>query len=99
MSNKSNLQPLADRVIVEPETAEQTTKSGIVLPDTAQEKPQSGKVVAVGQGRTSDEGKTIPMSVKEGDTVIYAKYGGTEIKIEGNEFLIIKENDILAIKK
>ena len=59
----------------------------------------SGKIVAVGQGRTSDEGKTIPMSVKEGDTVIYAKYGGTEIKIEGNEFLIIKENDILAIKK
>ena len=99
MSNKSNLKPLGDRVIVEPESAEQTTKSGIVLPDTAQEKPQSGKVVAVGDGRTSDEGKNIPMTVKEGDTIIYAKYGGTEIKIEGSEFLIIKENDILAIKK
>jgi len=98
MSNKSNLQPLGDRVIIEPETAEQTTKSGIVLPDTAQEKPQSGRVIAVGAGRTSDEGKTIPMTVKEGDVVIYAKYGGTEIKVEGSEFLIIKENDILAIK-
>jgi chaperonin GroES len=98
MSNKANLKPIGDRVIVEPETAEQTTKSGIVLPDTAQEKPQSGVVIAVGSGRTSDEGKTLPMTVKEGDTVIYAKYGGTEIKIEGNEFLIIKENDILAIK-
>ena len=98
MSNKSNLKPLGNRVIVEPETAEQTTKSGIVLPDTAQEKPQSGVVIAVGEGRTSDEGKTIPISVKEGDTIIYAKYGGTEIKIEGNEFLIIKDDDILAIK-
>ena len=95
----SPYKPLADRVIVQPESAEQTTKSGIVLPDTAQEKPQSGRVIAVGSGRVSDEGNTVPMTVKEGDVVIYAKYGGTEIKVEGEEFLIIKENDILAIKQ
>lgn len=90
--------PLGDRVIVQPDTAEQTTKSGIFIPDTAQEKPQSGKVVSVGPGRTTDDGKSIPVSVKEGDTVIYAKYGGTELKLGNQEFLIIKENDILAVK-
>ena len=98
MSKKLNFKPLGDRVIVEPETAEQTTKSGIVLPDTAQEKPQTGKVVSVGPGRVTDEGKELPMKVKEGDVVIYAKYGGTELKIEGAEFLIVKESDILAVK-
>ncbi len=99
MSKNVKLQPLADRVILEPQVGEKTTKSGIVLPDTAKEKPQSGVVIAVGPGKTSEEGKTIPLSVKVGDRVIYAKYGGTEIKVDGNEYLIVKENDILAIEK
>ena len=89
--------PLGDRVIVQPETAETTTKSGIVIPDSAQEKPQTAKVIKVGAGRVTDDGKTIPMSVKEGDVVIFAKYGGTEIKLEGTEYLIVKESDILAV--
>lgn len=93
---KLKYQPLGDRVIVEPEAAEQTTKSGIVLPDTAQEKPQRGKVLAVGTGRVTDDGKKLPMNVQEGDIVIYAKYGGTELKHEGIEYLIVKESDILA---
>jgi len=96
--SKPNYKPLGDRVIVEPESAEQTTASGIVLPDTAQEKPQSGKVVSVGPGKTSEEGKVIPLTVKEGDVVIYAKYGGTELKVDGSEFLIVRESDILAVK-
>ena len=96
--SKLKYQPLGDRVIVESESAEQTTKSGIVLPDTAQEKPQTGKVIAVGTGRVTEEGKEIPLKVKEGDVVIYAKYGGTEIKVDGDEYLIVKESDILAIK-
>jgi chaperonin GroES len=91
-----NYAPMEDRVIVEPQTAEQKTKSGIVLPDTAQEKPQTGKVIKVGPGKMTDEGKLIPMDVKEGDIVIYAKYGGTEIKVEGQEYLIIRKTDILA---
>jgi chaperonin GroES len=91
--------PLGDRVIVEQESAEQTTKSGIVLPDMAQEKPQKGKVIKVGPGRISDEGKLIPMSVKEGDVVIYAKYGGTEIKIDKKEYVLLKESDILAVQE
>jgi chaperonin GroES len=94
----TQLKPLGDRVIIEPESAETTTKSGIVLPDAAQEKPQSGRVLSVGAGRVTDEGKTIPLNVKEGDIVIYAKYGGTEIKLEGKDYLIVRENDILAIK-
>jgi chaperonin GroES len=94
----TNYKPLGDRVIVEPQSAEQTTKSGIVLPDTAQEKPQSGKVLTVGPGRTTDEGKTVPMTVKAGDVVIYSKYGGTELKLDGSDYLIIKENDILAVQ-
>jgi chaperonin GroES len=96
--SKPKYKPLADRVIVEPTSAEQTTKSGIVLPDSAQEKPQSGTVVEVGAGRVTDEGKTVPMTVKAGDTVIYSKYGGTEIKVDGVEYLIVKESDILAIQ-
>jgi len=94
-----NYQPLGDRVIVEPQSPEQTTKSGIVLPDTAQEKPQSGVVLAVGPGKTTDEGKVVPTTVKIGDVVIYAKYGGTELKVEGKEYLIVRESDILAIRK
>lgn len=94
-----NYRPLGDRVIVEPQSAEQTTKSGIVLPDTAQEKPQSGVVVAVGPGRVTDDGKQIPVNVKAGDVVIYGKYGGTELKVEGTSYLIVRESDILAVKQ
>jgi len=94
--SKLKYKPLGDRVIVQPEEAEQKTKSGIVLPDTAQEKPQRGKVLAVGQSRKTDEGRTNPVDIIEGDIVIYAKYGGTELKFEGSEYLIVKESDILA---
>ena len=88
--------PLADRVVVKPIEREETTRSGIVLPDTAKEKPQEGKVVAVGPGRTTDEGKKVPMDVKVGDEVIYSKFGGTEYKEEDEEYLILRESDILA---
>jgi len=91
-----NLQPLADRLVIRPIEREEVTKGGIVLPDTAKEKPQEGKVLAVGPGRLSDDGKRIAMDVKAGDTVIYAKYGGTEIKVEGEELVILRESDILA---
>ncbi len=92
------LQPLADRLVVRPIEREEVTKGGIVLPDTAKEKPQEGKVLAVGPGRLSDDGKRIAMDVKVGDRVIYAKYGGTEIKIEDEELVILRESDILAKK-
>ncbi len=92
-----NIKPLADRVVLKVLEAEEKTASGIVLPDTAKEKPQQGKIVAVGPGRVADDGKTIPMSVKEGDTVLFAKYAGTEVKYKGEEYLIMKESDILAI--
>ncbi len=92
------LQPLADRLVVRPTEREEVTKGGIVLPDTAKEKPQEGKVLAVGPGRLSDDGKRIAMDIKVGDTVIYAKYGGTEIKIEDEELVILRESDILARK-
>ncbi len=92
------LQPLADRVVVRPIEREEVTKGGIVLPDTAKEKPQEGKVVAVGNGRLSEDGKRIPIDVKVGDIVIYAKYGGTEIKVEDEELVILREGDILAKK-
>jgi chaperonin GroES len=87
-----NIQPLADRVLVEPASAETTTASGLYIPDTAKEKPQKGTVVAVGKG-VKDE----PMTVKEGDTVLYGKYSGTEIKIDGKDYLIMRESDIYAI--
>ncbi|MDA1354053.1 MAG: co-chaperone GroES [bacterium] len=90
--------PLSDRVIIQQQDAEETTKFGIVLPDAAQEKPQTGKVVAVGPGRTTDDGKNVPIAVKEGDVVVFAKYGGTTVKDAGQEYLIIKESDILAIR-
>ena len=92
------LQPLADRLVVKPIEREEVTKGGIVLPDTAKEKPQEGEVLAVGPGRLSDDGKRIAMEVKVGDRVIYAKYGGTEIKIEDEELVILRESDILAKK-
>ena len=92
------LQPLADRLVVKPIEREEVTKGGIVLPDTVKEKPQEGKILAVGPGRLSDDGKRIAMDVKVGDIVIYARYGGTEIKIEDEELVILRESDILAKK-
>ena len=91
-----NLKPLGDRLVIEPQQREQTTTSGLVLPETAAEKPQQG-VVAAGPGRRDEEGNRIPMDVAVGDTVLYAKYGGTEIKINDKKLLIVKESDILAI--
>jgi len=93
-----SLKPLADRVVVKPSEKERVSKGGIVLPDTVKEKPQEGEVIAVGEGRLSEDGKRLPMDVKVGDIVIYAKYGGTEIKIEDEEFMILRESDILAKK-
>ncbi len=93
-----SLKPLADRVVVKPIEGERVSKGGIVLPDTAKEKPQEGKVIAVGEGRLSEDGKRLPMDVKVGDIVIYAKYGGTESKIEDEEVMILRESDILAKK-
>lgn len=94
----TKLQPLADRVLVKPMEKEEKTKSGIYLPDTAKEKPQEGEVLAVGPGKMSDDGKRIVMDLKVGDTVIYAKYGGTEVKIDEDELIILRESDILAKK-
>jgi len=93
-----DLEPLGDRVIVQPSEGEEKTASGIVIPDTAKEKPQEGKVKAVGPGRY-EEGKLIPLDVKRGDIVIYSKYGGTEVKVGGKEYLILSERDILAKRK
>jgi chaperonin GroES len=90
------LEPLDDRIVVEPMEAESKTKGGIVLPDTAQEKQQKGKVIAVGPGRVADDGKRIPPTVKKGDKVIYAKYGGSEIDVDGKEYMILRESDVLA---
>ena len=95
----AKLEPLADRLVVKPIEREEVTKGGIVLPDTVKERPQEGEVIAVGPGRLSDDGKRIAMEVKVGDKVIYAKYGGTEIKIEDEEFVILRESDILAKKE
>lgn len=97
-AKKLNIKPLADRVVVKPlEEEVRTTAGGVVIPDTAKEKPQLGEVIAIGPGRISDEGKVIPMTVKVGDKVFHSKYGGTNIKIEGEEFIILREDDILAI--
>jgi len=92
-----NLRPLGDRVVVKPLAREETTKSGIVLPDTATEKPQQGEVLAVGPGRTLDTGEKVVIDVKEGERVLFARYAGTEVKIEGDDLLILREADILAI--
>ena len=91
-----NLQPLGDRLIVEVLEEEETTASGIVLPDTAKEKPQRGRVLAVGPGSRDEDGKYVPMDVEEGDEVIFSKYGGTEIKVGTDEYLILRESDVLA---
>jgi chaperonin GroES len=93
---KFNLEPLDDRVVVKPGEEEETTISGIVIPDTAKEKPQEGEVVAVGPGRFED-GSRVPMDVKVGDRILYSKYGGTEVKLEGEEYLVLSARDILAI--
>lgn len=89
--------PLGDRLLVKPRESEEKTKSGIVLPDSAKEKPQIGDVVAAGEGARDEDGKRIPMEVKVGDVVLYSKYAGTEVKIDGVEHLILKESDVLAI--
>jgi chaperonin GroES len=94
----ANIKPLGDKVLVQPNTSTEKTAGGIVLPDSAKERPQEGKVVAVGPGRTLDNGTKVEISVKEGDTVIYSKYGGTEIKLEGKEYLILDESSLLAVK-
>jgi len=91
------LKPLADRVVVKPLEADEQTEGGIILPDTAKEKPQKGTIEAVGPGKKSETGDVIPMEVKKGDTVLYGKYSGTEITMDGVEYLIMRENDILAV--
>jgi chaperonin GroES len=93
----ASLKPLADRVVIKPSPAEEKTKGGIIVPDTAKEKPVWGEVVAAGPGRTTDDGKHIPMEVKVGDKVLYGKYSGTEITIDGEESLIMRESDIFAL--
>ena len=94
---KINLKPLADRVIVKPMEAEEKTKDGIILPDTAKEKPIEGTIIAVGPGKITEDGKQVKMEVKEGDKVLYGKYSGTEVTVEGEEYLIMRESDIFAI--
>jgi chaperonin GroES len=91
------MRPLGDRVLVKRIEEEGTSKGGIIIPDTAKEKPQQGKVVAVGKGKLADDGKLIPMEVKPGDTILFAKYSGSEVKIDGEEHLIMREDDILGI--
>jgi chaperonin GroES len=93
----AKIRPVGDRVVVKPAAKEEITKSGIVIPDTAKEKPQEGTVIAVGSGRLLDNGDRAPIDVREGDRILFAKYGGTEFKLDGEEYLVLKENDILAI--
>jgi len=94
---KINLTPLADRVIIKPSEAEEKTKGGIILPDTAKEKPIEGTVVAAGPGKTTEDGKLVKLGIKVGDKVLYGKYSGTEITVEGEEYLIMRESDVFAI--
>ncbi|MES2730438.1 MAG: co-chaperone GroES [Bacteroidota bacterium] len=96
MSNV-NIKPLADRVLVEPAAAEERTASGIIIPDTAKEKPQRGQVVAVGEGKVAENGNVVKPQLKVGDTVLYGKYSGTEITVEGKDYLIMRESDIFAV--
>jgi chaperonin GroES len=91
------LKPLGDRIIIELVASEEKTASGIVLPDSAKEKPQEGKVIAVGTGRVLDNGERVALDVSEGDRIIFSKYAGTEVKYQGSEYLIVRENDILAV--
>ncbi len=94
-----NLSPLHDRVIVKPATPEETTKGGIIIPDTAKEKPMQGEVLAVGSGKVGDDGKVVPMALKVGDKVLYGKYSGTEISLDGEDLLIMRETDVFAVIK
>ncbi len=96
-ATKVVLKPLEDRIVVEPLEAEQVTASGLVIPDTAKEKPQEGKVLAVGPGRFDDKGARVPVDVKVGDVVLYSKYGGTEVKYSGQEYLVLSARDVLAV--
>jgi chaperonin GroES len=96
-TSTKTIKPLEDRILVRPEEAQETTVSGIVIPDTAKEKPQEGTVLAVGPGKRSDTGDLIPVDVKEGDRVMYSKYGGTEITVDGEDLLILSARDVLAI--
>jgi len=91
------LRPLHDRILVKRVEEEQTTKGGIIIPDSAKEKPAEAKVIAVGNGRTGDDGKVVPLEVKKGDRVLFGKYSGTEVKIDGEEYLILREDDVLGI--
>jgi len=91
------LRPLQDRILVQRVEEESTTKGGIIIPDTAKEKPAEGKVSAVGNGKVSDDGKRVPLEVKKGDRVLFGKYAGTEVKVEGNEYLIMREDDVLGV--
>jgi chaperonin GroES len=93
----SNIQPLGDRVLVQPLEEKEVKKGGIIIPDSAKEKPQEGKVIALGTGKVDDEGKKIPFTVKKGDTVLISKYGGTEIKLDGETYTLLREDDILGI--
>jgi chaperonin GroES len=92
-----NVKPLADRILVKPLEAEEKTKGGIIIPDNAKEKPQKGEVVAVGPGKIADNGQKIAMELKKGDQVLYGKYSGTEVTVDGQEYLIVKESDVLAV--
>jgi chaperonin GroES len=92
-----NIKPLADRVMVEPVAAELKTASGIIIPDTAKEKPQKGEIIATGKGRVTEDGKILPLEVKVGDKVLFGKYAGTELKLEGAEYLMMREEDILGV--
>lgn len=92
-----SIKPLEDRIVIQQVAAEQTTASGLVIPDTAQEKPQEGEVVAVGPGRIDDNGNRVPLDVAVGDKVIYSRYGGTEVKYDGQEYLVLSARDILAV--
>ena len=92
-----NVKPLGDRVLVHPLESDEVKKGGIIIPDTAKEKPQEGKIIAVGAGKRDDNGKLIPMDVKKGDRVLFSKYGGTEVKIDGKDYLIMREDDILGV--
>ena len=92
-----NLRPLQDRILVKRVEQENTTKGGIIIPDSAKEKPAEGKIVAVGNGKTGDDGKRIAMDIKEGDRILFGKYAGTEVKIEGEDYLIMREDDVLCV--
>ena len=92
-----NIRPLHDRIIVERLEEETKTAGGLIIPDTAKEKPQQGKVIAVGKGKKTEDGKILPLDVKVGDKILFGKYAGTEIKIEGNEFLMMREDDVLGV--